>query len=68
MCNFINAHRERDIYSSVQRFVYWYLNTVVLYIVILFMGGFILFSNHRVCVDFSGSFYFFPICGPFLGS
>ena len=24
-------------------------------------GGFILFSNYRVCVDFSGSFYFFLI-------
>ena len=27
-----------------------------------FSGGFILFSNYRVCVDFSGSFYFFLIC------
>ena len=35
-----------------------------------FSGGgyFILFSNYRVCVDFSGSFYFFLICVPFLGS
>ena len=33
-----------------------------------FLGGFILFSNYRVCVDFSGSFYFFQICVPFLGS
>ena len=32
------------------------------------MGDFILFSNYRVCVDFSGSFYFFLICVPFLGS
>ena len=24
--------------------------------------------NYRVCVDFSGSFYFFLICVPFLGS
>ena len=33
-----------------------------------FSGGLILFSNYRVCVDFSGSFYFFLICVPFLGS
>ena len=33
-----------------------------------FSGGFISFSNHRVCVDFSGSFYFFLIYVPFLGS
>ena len=33
-----------------------------------FSGGFILFSNYRVCVDFSGSFYLFLICVPFLGS
>ena len=26
------------------------------------------FSNYRVCADFSGSFYFFLICVPFLGS
>ena len=32
------------------------------------MGGFILFSNYRVCVDFSGSFSFFLIRVPFLGS
>ena len=30
-----------------------------------FSGGFILFLNYRVCVDFSGSFYFFLICVPF---
>ena len=35
---------------------------------LIFLGGFILFSNYRVCVDFSGSFYFFLICVPFLGS
>ena len=33
-----------------------------------FSGGFISFSNYRVCVDFSGSFYFFLISVPFLGS
>ena len=33
-----------------------------------FSGGFILFSNYRVCVDFSGYFYLFLICVPFLGS
>ena len=33
-----------------------------------FLGGFILFSNYRVCVDYSGSFYLFLICVPFLGS
>ena len=32
------------------------------------MGGFLFFSNYRVCVDFSGSFYFFLIFVPFLGS
>ena len=32
-----------------------------------FSGGFILFPNYRVCVDFSGSFYLFLICVPFLG-
>ena len=35
---------------------------------LIFLGGFILFSNYRVCVDFSGSFDFFLICVPFLGS
>ena len=34
--------------------------------------SFLFFSNHRVCVDFSGSFYFilfyFSQCVPFLGS
>ena len=35
---------------------------------LIFLGGFILFSNYRVCADFSGSFYFFLICVPFLGS
>ena len=35
---------------------------------LIFLGGFVLFSNYRVCVDFSGSFYFFLICVPFLGS
>ena len=35
---------------------------------LIFLGGFILFSNYRVCVDFSGSLYFFLICVPFLGS
>ena len=34
----------------------------------IFLGGFVLFSNYRVCVDFSGSFYFFLIFVPFLGS
>ena len=29
---------------------------------------FFFFSNHRVCVDFSESFYFFLISVPFLGS
>ena len=28
-----------------------------------FSGGFILFSNYRVCVDFSGSFYFKALHG-----
>ena len=28
----------------------------------------ILFSDYRVCVDFSGAFCFFLICVPFLGS
>ena len=31
-------------------------------------GGGGVISNYRVCVDFSGSFYFFLICVPFLGS
>ena len=32
-----------------------------------FSGGGCFISNYRVCVDFSGSFYFFPICVyPFL--
>ena len=35
---------------------------------LIFLGGFISFSNYRVCVDFSGSFYFFLISVPFLGS
>ena len=35
---------------------------------LIFLGGFILFSNYRVCVNFSGSFYLFLICVPFLGS
>ena len=37
---------------------------------LIFLGGFILFSNYRVCVDFSGSsfIFFFRICVPFLGS
>ena len=33
-----------------------------------FSGEFYFISNYRVCVDFSGSFYFFLICVPFLGS
>ena len=31
---------------------------------LIFLGGVILFSNYRVCVDFSGSLYFFLICVP----
>ena len=36
-----------------------------------FSDFFLFFSNYRVCVDFSGSFYLFLIfsqCVPFLGS
>ena len=35
---------------------------------LFFWGVLFYFSNYRVCVDFSGSFYFFLICVPFLGS
>ena len=28
---------------------------------LIFLGFFLFFSNYRVCVDFSGSFYFFLI-------
>ena len=35
---------------------------------LIFLGGGGLFSSYRVCIDFSGSFYFFLICVPFLGS